>query len=234
MLNVQSSEGIFEPASELLRSEPWIVCQMAKATLGEKSSVDWDGFASDYDKIRDAIESVIPGFENYNERIREPGGFYLNCPPRDREFRTATGKARFIPQTLSPIGVDSDKLLLTTIRSHDQFNTTIYGFSDRYRGIEGGRRVIFMNDEDIAERSLTAGSVVDITSHFDDGERHANTFTVVPYPIPKGCAAAYFPEANPLVPLGSYADKSLTPTSKSIIISIQPAAETSAGRILTE
>jgi molybdopterin-dependent oxidoreductase alpha subunit len=225
MLNVQSSKGIFEPASEHLRSEPWIVCQMAKATLGDKTSVDWDAMASNYDNIRDAISSVIDGFDNYNERIREPGGFYLDCPPREREFRTATGKARFISQPLARTVVDADRLLLTTVRSHDQFNTTIYGFSDRYRGVEGGRRVIFMNEADIAERSLTAGSVVDITSHFDDGERHANSFTVVPYPIPKGCAAAYFPEANPLVPLGSYADRSLTPTSKSIVISIKATGE---------
>ncbi|HMT07503.1 MAG TPA: FdhF/YdeP family oxidoreductase [Pyrinomonadaceae bacterium] len=226
MLNVQSSIGIFEPASKHLRSEPWIVCSMAKATLGKKSSVDWDAMAADYDNIRNAIERVIPGFENYNRRIREPGGFYLDCPPRDREFRTASGRARFISQSLTKIDVATDRLLLTTIRSHDQFNTTIYGFNDRYRGIAGGRRVIFMNEADIAERSLAAGSVVDITSHFDDGERHANSFTIVPYPIPKGCAAAYFPEANPLVPLGSYADRSLTPTSKSIVISIKATGET--------
>ncbi len=226
MLNVQSSKGIFEPASEHLRSEPWIVCQLAKATLGDRSTVDWDAMAGNYNNIRDAISRVIDGFENYNQRIREPGGFYLNNPPRERVFNTATGKARFITLPLVENRVGDGRLLLTTIRSHDQFNTTIYGFSDRYRGIEGERRVIFMNEADIAERSFTAGSVVNITSHFDDGERHVDSFIVVPYEIPQGCAAAYFPEANPLVPLGSYADKSLTPTSKSIVISIKATGET--------
>ncbi|MEQ1921984.1 MAG: FdhF/YdeP family oxidoreductase [Pyrinomonadaceae bacterium] len=225
MLNVQSSKGIFEPASEHLRSEPWIVCQLAKATLGDHSDVDWDAMGTNYNNIRDAISRVIDGFENYNERIHEPGGFYLNNPPRERVFNTATGKARFNTQPLVRNEVGDGKLLLTTIRSHDQFNTTIYGFSDRYRGIEGGRRVIFINEADIAERSLTAGSVVDITSHFDDGERYVDGFIVVPYEIPQGCAAAYFPEANPLVPLGSYADRSLTPTSKSIIISLTATGE---------
>lgn len=223
MLNVQSSQGIFEPASRQLRSEPWIVCQLAKATLGGKSTVDWDAMAANYDNIRERIERVIPGFENYNERIRKPGGFYLSNPPRERVFNTATGKARFITQPLVQNVVGEGQLLLTTIRSHDQFNTTIYGFSDRYRGIEGGRHVIFMNADDIAEHGLAAGSVVDVTSHFDDGERHIYGFTVVPYEIPRGCAAAYFPEANPLVPLASYADRSLTPTSKSIVVSIKAA-----------
>lgn len=226
MLNVQSSEGVFEPASKQLRSEPWIVCQMAKATLGDKSTVDWDAMAANYDNIRERIERVIPGFENYNERIRKPGGFYLSNPPRDRVFNTATGKARFISQPLVQNEIGDGRLLLTTIRSHDQFNTTIYGFNDRYRGIAGGRRVILMNEADIAERSLTAGSVVDITSHFDDGSRQVFGFTVVPYEVPRGCAAAYFPEANPLVPLASYADRSLTPTSKSIVISVYDTGKT--------
>lgn len=223
MLNVQSSEGVFEPASRQLRTEPWIVSQLAKATLGGKSTVDWDAMAANYDNIRERIERVIPGFENYNERIRKPGGFYLSNPPRERVFNTATGKARFITQPLVQNVVGEGQLLLTTIRSHDQFNTTIYGFSDRYRGIEGGRHVLFMNADDIAEHGLAAGSVVDVTSHFDDGERHIYGFTVVPYEIPRGCAAAYFPEANPLVPLASYADRSLTPTSKSIVVSIKAA-----------
>lgn len=226
MLNVQSSEGVFEPVSKQLRSEPWIVCQMAKATLGDKSKVDWDAMAANYDNIRERIERVIPGFENYNERIRKPGGFYLRNPPRDRVFNSATGKARFISQPLVQNEIGDGRLLLTTIRSHDQFNTTIYGFNDRYRGIAGGRRVILMNEADIAERSLTAGSVVDITSHFDDGARQVFGFTVVPYEVPRGCAAAYFPEANPLVPLASYADRSLTPTSKSIVISVYGTGKT--------
>jgi molybdopterin-dependent oxidoreductase alpha subunit len=221
MLNVQMSKGMFEPASEHLRSEPWIVAQLAKATLGSRSSVDWDSMVSNYDNIRDSIERVIDGFEDYNQHVRAPGGFYLPNPPRERQFKTETGKARFKASRLEAAELEPGRLLLTTIRSHNQFNTTIYGLDDRYRGIDGERRVILMNDEDIAERGLVAGQVVDLTSHFDDGERHADRFLVVPYPIPRGCSAAYFPEANPLVPLGSVAEKSATPTSKSIVISVK-------------
>jgi molybdopterin-dependent oxidoreductase alpha subunit len=226
MLNVQMSKGIFSPASKCLRSEPWIVANVAKGVLGDDSSIDWDAFAADYDLIRDVIERVIPGFEDYNRRIREKGGFYLPNKPREGMFPTDSGKAVFKAHALEKLEVAPGRLLLTTIRSHDQFNTTIYGDSDRYRGIEGGRRVIFMNRSDISELGLTAGSVVDITSHFDDGERHAKRFVVVPYAIPFGCAAAYFPEANPLVSLGNYAKRSGTPASKSIVISLTPTGET--------
>ncbi|HUR98414.1 MAG TPA: FdhF/YdeP family oxidoreductase [Pyrinomonadaceae bacterium] len=225
MLNVQMSKGIFEPASEQLRSEPWIVAELAKATLGSRSTVDWDEMAADYDNIRDSISRVIDGCANYNEKAREPGGFYLNNPPRDRVFMTPTGKAQFTSSPLEEITLEPGRLLLTTIRSHNQFNTTIYGFDDRYRGVDGDRRVIFLNTDDIAERGMAAGQVVDLTSHFEDEERHAARFVVVPYPIPRGCAAAYFPEANPLVPLGSKAVRSDTPTSKSIVISIKARDE---------
>jgi anaerobic selenocysteine-containing dehydrogenase len=185
--------------------------------------VDWDALAADYDKIRDAIARVVPGCEDYNARVREPGGFYLPNPPRERDFRTGNGKANFIATPLELLTSGSDQLLLTTIRSHNQFNTTIYNNTDRYRGISGSRRVIFMNAADIERLGLTVGQIVDITSHFEDGERQAFKFAIVEYPIPKGCAAAYFPEANPLVPLESFADKSMTPTSKSLIVSVQPA-----------
>jgi anaerobic selenocysteine-containing dehydrogenase len=225
MLNVQMSKGIFKPASEHLRSEPWIVAQLAKATLGARSTVDWEKMVANYDNIRDAISRVVGGCENYNERIRLRGGFFLKNPPHEGKFPTKTGKAQFKASKLEKIEVPGGCLLLTTIRSHNQFNTTIYDYSDRYRGIEGERRVVFLNPEDIGALGLATGQVVDLTSHFDDGERHAYRFIVVPYPIPKGCAAAYFPETNPLVPLGSQADKSQTPTSKSIVISIQPTAE---------
>ena len=224
MLNVQTSKGIFEPASEHLRSETWIVAKMAKATLGEKTTVDWDKMAADYDHIRDAISRVVPGCENYNERIRETGGFYMPNPPHKGEFKTPTGKALFKTHQLEKIELEKGRLFMTTIRSHGQFNTTIYKFHDRYRGIEGSRRVIFMNEQNIADFGLWAGQAVDITSHFDDGERHANGFVVVPYPIPVDCAATYFPEANPLVPLGSIARGSSTPTSKCVIISVKPSA----------
>jgi molybdopterin-dependent oxidoreductase alpha subunit len=225
MLNVQMSKGIFKPASEHLRSEPWIVANLAKATLGPRSTIDWEAMIADYDNIRDSISRVIDGFENYNERIRRPGGFYLPNPPREGRFTTESGKARFKSSGLEKTTLEKGRLLLTTIRSHNQFNTTIYDLDDRYRGIEGERRVVLLNPDDIAEQGLKTGQVVDLTSHFVDGERHAHGFIVVPYPIPRDCAAAYFPEANPLVPLASTADRSSTPTSKSIVISVQPRDE---------
>ncbi|QQS34278.1 MAG: FdhF/YdeP family oxidoreductase [Acidobacteriota bacterium] len=225
MLNVQMSKGVFEPASRQLRSEVWIICRLAKATLGERSGVDWDAFAANYDLIRNAIERVLPGFENYNERIRMPGGFYLPNPPRERKFPTSSEKALFKASSLEYPEFPAGRLLMTTIRSHDQFNTTIYGLDDRYRGIDGGRTVIFMNESDIAELGLAKGAKVDITSYWDDGERHVKGFTVVEYAIPRGCVAAYFPEANPLVPLGSHAKRSFTPTSKCIIVSIAPSKQ---------
>jgi molybdopterin-dependent oxidoreductase alpha subunit len=225
MLNVQMSRGIFEPASEHLRSEPWIVCQLAKATLGEGATVDWDAMAANYDRIRDAISRVVPGCEDYNERIRTKTGFYMPNPPNHGEFTTPSGKAQFKASRLEKIEVPLGRLLLTTIRSHDQFNTTVYDNDDRYRGIKGSRRVIFMNENDISECGLAAGQTVDITSHWEDGERHVRRFTVVKYPIPSGCCAAYFPEANPLVPLGSAAKRSGTPTSKCVIVSVAPSSD---------
>lgn len=224
MLNVQMSKGIFEPASEHLRSETWIVAQLAKATLGPRTTVDWGAMAANYDIIRDAISRVVPGCENYNERIRTKTGFYMPNPPNRGEFTTPSGKAQFKGSKLEKLEVPPGRLLLTTIRSHDQFNTTVYDNEDRYRGIKGSRRVIFMNESDIAERGLEAGENVDITSYWGDGERSVKAFTVVKYPIPAGCCAAYFPEANPLVPLGSSAKRSGTPTSKCVIVSVSPAA----------
>ncbi len=222
MLNVQMSKGILEPASEHLRSEVWIVGKMAQAVLKNKMRFDWERMINDYDKIREAISKVVPGCENYNKRIREDGGFYMPNPPREQEFPTDSGKAKFIISPLEKNELKDGQLLLTTIRSHDQFNTTVYAEHDRYRGIKGSRRVILMNEKDISERNLKEGEVVDITSYFDDGERHAESFIVVPYPIPEKCAAAYFPEANVLVPLGSTAKKSNCPTSKMITITVKP------------
>ena len=223
MLNVQMSKGIFEPTSEHLRSETWIVAKLAKATLGKNTTVDWDAMAANYDNIRDAISRVVPGCENYNERIREKGGFYMPNPPHKGEFKTPTGKALFKAHPLEKIELEKDRLLMTTIRSHGQFNTTIYNARDRYRGVDGSRRVIFMNSQNISDFGLEAGQAVDVTSHFEDGERHAYNFIVVPYQIPIDCAATYFPEANPLVPLGSVARGSSTPTSKCVIISVKRA-----------
>ncbi|MDQ3949426.1 MAG: hypothetical protein M3282_03685, partial [Gemmatimonadota bacterium] len=220
---VQMSRGVLEPASAHLLSEPVIVARLARATLGARGTADWEWLVADYDRIRDAIERVIPGFERYNERVREPGGFYLPNRARLREFATATGKANFTVHPLPKVDLGPGQLMLTTVRSHDQFNTTIYGLNDRYRGIRGGRRVVFMNAEDMRERGLDDGTAVDITSHYDGERRLARRFRVVCYDVPRGCAAAYFPEANVLVAVGSVAEKSNTPASKSIVVSVERA-----------
>lgn len=225
MLNVQMSRGVFEPASRQLRSEPWIIAKLAKAVLGSRTTVDWDSMSRDYNLIRDSISRVVDGCADYNRRVREPGGFYLPNPPHEGEFPTKTGKANFKASKLEKIETGPNELLMTTIRSHNQFNTTIYDYSDRYRGIEGSRRVVLLNARDITRFNLTAGQVVHLTSHFEGAERHAENFVVVPYPIPVGCAATYFPESNPLVPVKSVAEKSMTPTSKSVVITIQPTVQ---------
>jgi molybdopterin-dependent oxidoreductase alpha subunit len=220
---VQSSRGSLEPASDELLSEPAIVARLARATLGEKSKVDWEAMVADYDLIREAIEKVIPGFEDYNLRVRQPGGFYLPNAARDGEFMTATGKANFTVHEIPRRCLAPGQFLMMTIRSHDQFNTTIYGLDDRYRGILNERRVVMLNQEDIKEAGLAAGQAVDLTSHFEGEERHARRFIVVPYSIPRRSAATYFPEANVLVAVGSVAEKSNTPASKSVVISINPS-----------
>ena len=222
MLNVQVTHGILEPASEHLRSEPWIVGKLAQAVLHDKTTVDWEAMITDYDVIRDAIARVIKGCENYNENVKRDGGFYMPNPPRDGVFPTDSGKALFKSSELTKIELKNDELLMTTIRAHDQFNTAIYELNDRYRGISGSRRVILMNETDIIERGLKQGEVVDITSYFDGELRHAKSFIVVPYPIPNRCAATYYPETNVLVPLKSTAKKSNCPTSKSVIITVAP------------
>ncbi|XXR63439.1 FdhF/YdeP family oxidoreductase [Sorangium sp. So ce385] len=220
---VSSSRGNLPPASELLRSEVAIVAGLARATLGARSRVPWEALTGDYDRIRDLIERTIDGFDDFNARVKDPRGFALPNAAARREFRTATGKANFLVHPLPRHELEPGELLMMTIRSHDQYNTTIYGLDDRYRGVHGGRRVVFMNAEDAAERGLAQGDLVDITSRFSDGERAARAFRVVLYTIPRGNVAAYFPEANVLVPLGSIADKSNTPASKSIVVRVRPA-----------
>lgn len=219
---VHASHGALPPASSHLLSEPAIVARMAQATLGKRSAVNWEGAAANYDRIRDYISHVIPGFDNYNQRVRQPGGFYLPNGPREGEFTTASGKAHFTVHPIPRHNLLPGQFLLMTIRSHDQFNTTIYGLDDRYRGVYNGRRVIFLNPSDIAELGLESEQWVDLTSHFHDGERTASHFKVVPYDIPRYCAAAYFPETNALVPLKSVADGSNQPASKSVVITIAP------------
>jgi molybdopterin-dependent oxidoreductase alpha subunit len=218
---VHSSHGSLNPASEHLLSEPAIVARLARAVLGERTNINWEWLIKDYNRIRDAIEKTIIGFENYNERVRQPNGFYLPNGPRERKFPTRTGKAHFTVHALPKHELEPHQFMMTTIRSHDQFNTTVYGLEDRYRGISGGRRVVLLNEEDMREFGFTEGQRVDLISHFNGEERIAKNFLVVPYKIPRRCAATYFPEANVLVPIDSFADKSKTPVSKSVVISIK-------------
>jgi molybdopterin-dependent oxidoreductase alpha subunit len=218
---VQPSKGNLKPVSAALLSEPVIVCMLAKATLGRRSKVNWDMYLQDYDHIRDDIERCIPGFERYNERIRIPGGFYLPNCNRDGNFDTPSKKAQFSIAVFQPVIAGEDELMMMTVRSHDQFNTTIYGLDDRYRGIYNERRVIMMNQEDMNSRELKKGDIVNLFNYHDGTERIAHKFIVVPYPIPKGCTATYFPETNVLVPINSVAAKSNTPTSKLVLIKVR-------------
>ena len=225
---VQASRGSLEPASPHLLSEPAIIAGLARATLGSRSTVDWEGLVENYDRIRDHIEKVIPGFDDYNHRVRQPGGFYLPNLAREGKFITSTGKANFTIHEIPRHNLEPGQYLMMTIRSHDQFNTTIYGLDDRYRGIHNERRVVLLNAEDIKEAGLAAGQVVDLTSHFEGEERTARHFIIVPFDIPRRSAATYFPETNVLVPIRSVAEKSNTPTSKSILISLKLSADATA------
>jgi molybdopterin-dependent oxidoreductase alpha subunit len=217
---VHTSRGRLRPISKDLRSEPAIVAGMARATLGSSSRIAWETLVADYDRIRSAIERVIPGFERYNERVRDPGGFYLPNSARERDFRTTSGKAQFTVHEIEPLQLQPGQLVMMTIRSHDQYNTTIYGLDDRYRGVFHGRRVVFVNEADMRERHLEAKEEVDLVSHFQNEQRRAERFAVVPYEIPRGCIATYFPEGNELVPMDDTARVSNTPASKSVIVTI--------------
>jgi len=222
---IQSSKGILEPVSSHLLSEPVIVCKLAKAVLGKRSKVNWDKYLSDNDYIRDEIEKVIPGFDQYNLRVRIPGGFYLPNPNRQQEFSTQNGKAHFNIAIHEPVKLMKDELLMMTIRSHDQFNTTIYGLNDRYRGIHQERRVILMNQADMNDRGLKEKDLVDIVNEEGGIRRMVHQFIVVPYPIPRSCTATYFPETNVLVPISSVADKSNTPVSKGVVVRVMPSGK---------
>jgi molybdopterin-dependent oxidoreductase alpha subunit len=225
---VHGSRGHLSPASPHLLSEVMIVARLAQATLGARSRVNWLNLAEDYDRIRERIEKVIPGFSNYNRRVREPEGFYLPNSPREGQFNTATRKAQFTVHALPRHNLEPGQFLMMTMRSHDQFNTTIYGLNDRYRGIYNERRVVLLNADDMRDENLSDGQVVDLFSHFEGETRIARRFVVVPYSIPRRCAATYFPETNVLVPVGSVALKSNTPASKSVVISIKPATHAAA------
>ncbi|ORX08630.1 hypothetical protein AWC27_25270 [Mycobacterium szulgai] len=230
MSMVHLSRGSLQPPSDQVRSEVEIICRLARTLLGPQHPVPWERFAADYDSIRDAIAAVVPGCDDYNRKVRQPDGFQLPHPPRDaREFHTSTGKANFAVNPLQWVPVPPGRLVLQTLRSHDQYNTTIYGLDDRYRGVKGGRRVVFVNPADIASLGLRAGDRVDLVSEWTDAdsrlqERRAKDFLVVEYSTPAGNAAAYYPETNPLVPLDHTADKSNTPVSKAVIVRLEPAS----------
>jgi formate dehydrogenase major subunit len=194
--------------------------------------VPWATYRADYTNIRHAISHVVPGCAAYNEKVRQPGGFVLPHPPRDsREFPTEEGKAVFSVSPTDVLHVPEGRLLLQTLRSHDQFNTTIYGLSDRYRGVSGGRRVVFVHHDDVAALGFDDGDLVDLVSEWEDGiERTAPAFRIVEYDTPRGCAAAYYPEANPLVPLDSTARGSNQPTSKSVVVRLERASRQAATR----
>ena len=218
---IQSSKGVLKPISEMLLSEPVIVCKLAEATLGSRSRVSWNKYANNYDLIREDIERTIPGFKDYNRRVREPAGFYLPNCNREGSFETTSQKAHFNVAPVTTMELKENQLMMMTIRSHDQFNTTIYGLNDRYRGIYNERRVILMNSKDMRDRGLVKGDVVDLYNKHEGTERVARKFIVVEYPIPEGCTATYFPETNVLVPITSVAEKSNTPTSKQVILTVR-------------
>jgi molybdopterin-dependent oxidoreductase alpha subunit len=223
---VHRSRGGLKPASSFLKSEPWIVGQLAQATLGS-THLPWTDLATHYDSIRDLMERSLVGFTDYNSRVRQPNGFALPNPPRDEQsFATPDGLAHFTTHELPHVHVEKDHYVLMTLRSHDQYNTTIYGLHDRYRGIHGHRRVLLMNAEDMVERGWKTKQTINITSHFNGEKRHSENWLLIPYEIPRGNLAAYFPEANSLIPLESTADVSNTPTSKWIVCSLSSSKPT--------
>ncbi|WP_040775704.1 FdhF/YdeP family oxidoreductase [Nocardia pneumoniae] len=226
MSMVHLSTGRLKPVSDQLRSEVAIVCELARALLGADHPVPWARFAQDYDAIRDAISRVVPGCADYNTKVRQRNGFQLPHPPRDaREFRTATGKANFAVNELTWLPVPEGRLILQTLRSHDQYNTTIYGLDDRYRGVHGGRKVVLVHPEDITAFGFADGDLVDVVSEWTDGtERRVEGFRLVSYPTPRGNAAAYYPETNPLVPLDHVAARSNTPVAKAVTVRFEPSS----------
>jgi molybdopterin-dependent oxidoreductase alpha subunit len=223
MAIINPSQGFLRPASPDLLSDVAIIANLAHATLGSRTTTNWLGFAADYNLIRDAISRVIPGFKNFNARLAKEKFFYLPNAAKQRIFKTSSGKAKLTVCPIPEHDLKLDEFLLTTIRSHDQFNSTIYGLNDRYRGVFNGRRVLFLNPLDMEARNLQAGQIVDIYSHFEGEVRKAPRFAIVPYAIARRSAAAYYPETNVLIPIGSVAAKSNQPASKCIRITVTPA-----------
>jgi molybdopterin-dependent oxidoreductase alpha subunit len=227
---VHRSQGHLPPASEQLRSEPAIVAGLARALLGARSRVPWEELAADYDRIRERIARVVPGCEDMNRRVRARGGFLLPSGARTRAFETPSGRAHFRSLPLPRIELRAGEYLMMTVRSQDQYNTTVYGLDDPYRGIEGGRRVVLVHPEDLAEQGLPAGALLDLVSEFEGETRRVRGFRAVAYDLPRGCVATYFPEANALVPVRSFAEKSRTPAFKSVAVRIVPSAWPAATR----
>jgi molybdopterin-dependent oxidoreductase alpha subunit len=223
---IEMSCGRLKPASEHLQSEPSMICHIAARTLGKKSRLDWLSLVDNYDRIRDLIAKVIPGCDNYNEKVRQKYGFYLPNKPRQGDFSdTHSKRANFTVVDLPRRQVEPGQLVVTTVRSHDQFNTTIYAWNDIYRGIHNERRVLMMNTEDMEDRGIQPGDIINLTSHFKGQKRYASRFIAVPYRLSRGDCAGYFPELNVLLPIGSVAEKSHQPAAKHIVISVEKSDE---------
>ncbi len=220
---VHSSQGRLKPAHPGLYSEPAIIAWLAEKVLGPENPVGWCWLIEDYDRIRDLIAKAIPHFEDFNKRVRKPGGFHLYNGARERKFNTEDRKAKFTINPAPDLSLPDGAYRMMTMRTHDQYNTTVYGNDDRYRGIRGGRRVVFMNEQDMLEAGVAAGSLVDLVNEFARKRRVAARFVAIPYPIPTRCVGTYFPEANVLVPLEKYAEGSFTPASKDVVIRITPS-----------
>lgn len=220
---VHMSTGKLTPPSSLLMSEPAIIARLAEATVGDTAKVKWTHLSGNYDRIRSAIEKSIPDFQDYNKRVRSYGGFYLYNSAKELEWETTTGKANFSDDEIDAFTVSNpNHLVMQTFRSHDQYNTTIYGLHDRYRGIQSERMVVFMNPSDMENRGIKPTQKTTIKSHWNGEVREVSGFHAIPYDMPAGCSATYYPEANPLVPIDSTAIESNTPTSKGIEVSIEP------------
>lgn len=230
MSMVHGSSGINPPASKELKSEVAIIAGLAKATLGS-DVVDWDALGQDHDRIRDMIARVLPIFGDFNAQVRQPRGFWLRNPASEREWRTPNARANFSDAALpaqtewQSLDGSAGHFVLQTFRSHDQYNTTVYGMDDRYRGVYGAREVVFVNKHDLDAMGLSGGDLVDLTGTYDDGHlRMCKGFRVVEYDTPRGCIGGYYPEMNALVPHQTVGDASFTPTSKSILVRLEKAA----------
>jgi len=221
--SITTSRGSLDPLSPHLRSEPWIVAQLAQAILGDSFNTPWDQLANDYDLIRSNMSRVIPGLEGLADSVHTSGICQLSNPARQGEFRTPDSRARFTTQRLNMVIPYAGQFMLTTLRSHDQFNTAIFGLDDRYRGIHGTRRILMMNPADIGEQGFVAHQVVELQSAVQDAPPETRRFRLYPYSIPRGCVAAYFPEANVLIPLNQRDQESRTPSFKSTLVTITAA-----------